>query len=82
METRRFTDPAITAVFQAHPQKHYNVVPLRLLDGKVGFDVEGPDIDETLKEIYSNISIPILSYLQALKTLRGAIFALKDAHNG
>lgn len=81
MEKRCLTDPAIAAVFKAHPRKTFIVSPVKLPDGKVGFDIEGINIDETLQEIYSNMQIPILDFLQALKTLRGAIFALKGGRS-
>lgn len=77
METRRFTDPNIAAYFKSHRKKKYKVTPVRLSDGRVGFDIEGQNVDDTLQEIYQNKSVLILDYLQSLKTLRSSIFALK-----
>ncbi len=76
---RQFSDPTIPAFFEAHPKKKYRVTPIKVSTGQVAFDVEGPDIDETLNELYQNMPIGCLDYIRALKGLRSSIFALKGA---
>jgi len=44
--------------------------------GRVIFEVTG-DVEQSLKKIYSNESVPALDVLQSIKNARQAIFSLK-----
>ena len=76
MESRKYSDATIPAFFIA-ASKPFIVTPEKNLTGQVEFRVEGKDIDEAVKELYSNSFVGVLDYITALKRLRSSIFALK-----
>lgn len=56
--------------------KNYKFKPIKRLDGRLIFEVEG-DFTGDFQTLYSNPLVPILDYIKWLKTVRGSIFSLK-----
>ncbi|MBZ0156278.1 MAG: hypothetical protein K8I29_08740 [Alphaproteobacteria bacterium] len=67
-----------TAVVAYLALRGHRFKPVKKYDGRIAFEVEG-DIAHSLQEIYDNKPCPILDYIKSLKTVRGAIFSLKQA---
>lgn len=76
MEKRIYSDVSIPAYLQTI-QKPFTITPELGTDGIVRFIVEGNGIDDALKELFANASVPALDYIKNLKSLRSSIFVLK-----
>lgn len=57
--------------------KKFKVTPQTKPDGRVGFLVEGKNINDALQELYANAPVGVLDYIKTFKGLRSSIFALK-----
>ena len=77
MEKRIFTDTSIPAYFQASGKPFKVISQVNTKSGQVEFCVEGENIDLALNELYANVTIGVLDYIKAFKSLRSSIFALK-----
>jgi hypothetical protein len=73
MEQQTLEDTSIVAYLAL---KGYSFKPIKRLDGRIIFEVEG-DFTNDFQELYSNPSVPILDYIKWLKCVRGSIFTLK-----
>lgn len=76
LQSRVFTDPTIPAGLLAVNQE-FNVVPFIADDGKVHFQVEGRNIDETVNKLFTNIPVGFIDITKHLKSLRSSFYALR-----
>lgn len=68
MERREYEDAFIPAFFRA-TQQPFKITPVKNLENRVIFIVEGKgiEIDEALNELYQNAPVPALDCWQACK---------------
>ena len=74
MERHGITDLNLSAYlllkgYKCHPQKN----------GKyIIFNFRGPNLQETIQSYYDNPKIPVLDFVEKLKTVRSILFNLKN----
>ena len=74
MEKAMLDDASVVAFLSL---RKFKITPQQKPDGKVGFLVEGTNINEALQELYGNARVGVLDYIKTFKALRSSIFALK-----
>lgn len=74
MEKMVLDDASVVAFLSLQQLK---ITPQIKPDGRVGFLVEGKNINEALQDLYSNAPVGVLDYIKTFKALRSSIFALK-----
>lgn len=76
-------NPYITAVFaelNLHDlnDKPFEIQPYLKAPGQVAWRVSGKGIMQVLEKIWSDVPVPIHSYIKALKEIRSSIFLYKQ----
>lgn len=57
--------------------KGLKIIPFKKPDGRIAFHIEG-GVEAILSEILNNKKVPINDFLKALKSVRSAMFTLRN----
>ena len=79
-QEERVTDFQDTNIVGYLHYKGFKFTPYDVGGGRIGFKVYG-DIDDTVSEMYKNPDVKVMDFIKCLKSIRSAMFTLKNINS-